>query len=360
MMPARFVRIVVLLATPVVLMGGAIGEATARRLGDSRVIAKLPPRPGYPEGIAIEGQTIYVATLARFGTAFQGPPEVQAFDSTTGQLVRRYVVPDRDPTMDHGLSGEAFDANGRLYVLDTQWGVVRIDTVTGDQEIYAPAFPDLPPCVLGGTGPCSPTLADTPPLPNDLAFDELGNAYVTDSLQGTIWRVPPGGGPAEIWFQDARIAGAFGPNGIRLSPDRARVVFSVTIDLNVRGVIYTLPIAAPTSGQLRVLHRYRLGEAPDNLAFGLSGKLYVALAGSNQISVLRPGGAEARRFSGPARNDGGLPVPYDMPSGVAFDDSTQSLLVNNHSEVLGIPRHFVVFDVFVKDQADPLVRPALA
>lgn len=359
MLPRTFGRIVAILVVTAVQMCWTVAQAAPRPIGDSRVIAQLPPRPGYPEGIAVDGDTMYVATLARFGTAFQGPPEVQAFDTTTGDLVRTYVVPDRDPTMDHGLSGEAFDASGRLYVLDTQWGVVRIVPATGEQDIYASAFPNLPPCVPGGPTPCAPTPGDTPPLPNDIAFTSDGTAYVTDSLQGTLWRIPPGGGTPQVWFQDPRIAGAFGPNGIRLSPDGLRLYFAVTANNRGRGVIYSLPIANPVASKLQVFHRYNSAQAPDNLAFGESGKLYVALAGTNQISVLRRGGREARRFSGPAQSDSGPPVPYDMPSGVAFDDSTRSLLVNNHSEILGIPSHFVVFDVFVDDRADPLIRPAL-
>lgn len=328
-----------------------------RELGDSRVVAELPPRPGYPEGIAVNGHTVYVATLARFGTAFQGPPEVQAFDVRDGELLERYVVPDVDPARDHGLSGLAFDSDDRLYVLDTQRGIVRLDPATGEQEEYAPPFPDLPPCPFGS--PCAPTIGDKPPLPNDIAFDAAGNAYVSDSLQATIWRVPPGGGAPQVWFQDARLDGGFGTNGLRLTPDREHLAVAVTADNSARGMVYRLRLGeSPTAADLQPFHVYSGGEGPDNLAFGESGRLYVALAVTNQVSVLGPDGEEQARFSGPAQGDD-LPVPYDMPSGVAFDDRTGSLLVNNHSEVLGLPRHFVVFDVHVADRADPLERPAL-
>jgi hypothetical protein len=39
---------------------------------------------------------------------------------------------------------------------------------------------------------------------------------VTDSFQATIWRVPPGGGAPQVWFQNATIDGPFGPNGVRV------------------------------------------------------------------------------------------------------------------------------------------------
>jgi hypothetical protein len=51
--------------------------------------------------------------------------------------------------------------------------------------------------------PCSPTVLDLPPLPNDIAFAPNGDAYVTDSMQATIWRVPKGGGAPKVWYQQA-------------------------------------------------------------------------------------------------------------------------------------------------------------
>jgi hypothetical protein len=348
----------------------AMVPAGARPMGSSRVIAKLPPAPGYPEGIAISGTTIHVATQARFGSSIIPPlvlPEIQSFNKLNGRLLRRIKVADADPNMDHGLSGVALDGAGRLYVLDTQWGVLRFDPVTAPSTIrpaqnpsvvYATAFPNLPPCAPILPPPCAPTLVDTPPLPNDIVFDGNGNAYVTDSLQATIWRIPNGGGAPEIWFQDARIGGAFGPNGIRLNPARTHLVFAVTLDSRARGVIFRMPLAAPTAANLEVVHEYLLGEGPDNLAFGESGNLYMALAVRNQIGVLAANGSEVARYHGPARSKNGL-VPYDMPSGVALDPASRALLANNHSEILGLPRHFVVFDVYVDDGPDPPETPAI-
>jgi hypothetical protein len=47
--------------------------------------------------------------------------------------------------------------------------------------------------------PCSPTVLDLPPLPNDIAFAP------TDSMQATIWRIPKGGGTPKIWFQSTHV-----------------------------------------------------------------------------------------------------------------------------------------------------------
>lgn len=352
------------------LVAAPHSHATKRPLGDSRVVARMPAAPGYPEGIVVQGSTVYIATAARFGTSVvppKGPPEVQAFDTKTGEVRARFAIADQDPNRDHGTSGLAFDAAGRLYVLDTQWGIVRFDPATAPASIdpaadpsvvYGTSFPDLRPCAAFTAGPCSPTAGDAPSLPNDLAFDAEGNAYVTDSLQATIWRVPAGGGAPEIWFQDPRLDGGFGPNGIRLDAARNYLYFVVSADRTGTGHIYRLPLATPARDRLESFHAYRGGEVPDNIAWGRSGKLYVALAGTNEIQIVLPDGREQTRFSGPARSADG-DVPYDMPSGVTLDDSTSSLFVNNHSEVLGLPERFVIFDIYVDDRAEPLIRPTI-
>lgn len=278
------------------------------------------------------------------------------------------------PTTD--VSAGAGEAH---YVLDTQWGIIRFTPekkeITIDpnlpehkSKLYASSFPDLDPCGLHPP-PCSPPEAgNKPPLPNDIAFDANGNAYVSDSLQATIYvispEVPAGEEPREpkIFFQDGRLAGAFGTNGLRIAPEGDKLYIVESVDNTGHGYIYRLPLSDPSWERLEKVHSYSGGEVPDNIAFGGSGKLYVALAGTNQVQVLRPGESgfdEERRFSGPARRSSGGSVPYDMPSGVALHSQSGSLLVNNHSEVLGLPDHFVVFDVFVNDRDEALIKPAI-
>jgi DNA-binding beta-propeller fold protein YncE len=93
------------------------------------------------------------------------------------------------------------------------------------------------------------------------------------------------------------------------------------------------------------------------MAFGKSGKLYVALAGTSEISVLRADGTEEARYTGPAANPGGSPnpMPWANPANIAFDDHNESLLVTNHASLVPFdPNLFVVFDVFVNDKGQPL------
>ncbi|HVF51845.1 MAG TPA: SMP-30/gluconolactonase/LRE family protein [Pyrinomonadaceae bacterium] len=338
----------------------AVGNQT-RPLGDSNIFARVPA-PGFPEGIAINGDRVYVSGPATFGN-FQ-PSKVLAYDINTGALVQEYPIQNQNFTQQHALSACAFGKKDMLYVVDTQQGIIRfdVDGVNNPQQVYATPVPDLPTCssVAAGT-PCSPTAIDQTPLPNDIVFDKDGNLYLSDSMQATIWRIPAGGGQPQIWFQSAAFDTPFGPNGLRVDPTGEKLYIAVTFGFFGDGYIYTLPLVSqPAASSLAVFHQYNAGEGPDGLAFGKSNKLYVACAGSNQISVLRPDGTEEARYSGPAQNPSNpaQPLPWANPANIAFNDKTRSLLVTNHAIFFPNPTDFAaVFDVFVDDKADHLARP---
>jgi sugar lactone lactonase YvrE len=226
-------------------------------------------------------------------------------------------------------------------------GIVKIDRKTGAQSIYAAPFY---PSFVSAFNPPAPL------LPNDLAFDKKGYLYVTDTFQATIWRVPPGGGAPQVWFQGSAIDGAFGPNGLRIDEKSERMYFAVTFDAQFTGHIYTLPLVdQPTAADMKLFHSYEPGAGPDGLAFGKSGKLYVALAGSSQISVLRTDGTEEARLSGPASGANNNVLPWANPANLAFNDKTGALLVTNHASLVPNPETlFAVFDVYVNDKAGKL------
>lgn len=346
----------VLLAALVAGAGGA--GAQSRPFGEARVLARVPTPPGFPEGIAVNGSLVWVAGPAAFGTAGFPPSKVLVFHTPSGVLLRTFDVQGENLAQEHANSGVALDALGRAYVLNSQLGVLRF-TLNGKQEKYSAPIPDVPACgeVSPGTL-CSPTPFDGPPIPNDLAFDPAGNLYVTDSLQATIWRVPPGGGVPQPWFQDVRLASTFvGVNGIRLNPARTRVYFTVSQDLENRAFVYSVPLVPkPAANQLAVFHEYTGGDIPDGIAFGQNGRLYVAIATpfASGISILDPGGSEVTRL----KNQGNPIFPYDSPANLAFDGKG-SVLVTNHAFVTGVddPAQFTVLDVWVNDKGSPLVKP---
>ena len=286
---------------------------------------------------------MYVSGPATFG--LNVAPAVFAYDLKSKALVAQYPV-----TISNGMAGMralsciAFGPDGKLYAIEPFVGVVRMDLDDANTQSVYSAFPPAP----------------GPSLPNDLAFDDAGNLFVTDSFQGLIYRIPAGGGAPLVWFQDPRLLGhpdlPFGVNGIRIDRNNKRMYVSVTVDAQVNGVIYRLPMVGnPAASDVEVFHTYAPGEmgpmGPDGFAFGKSGLLYVALAASSQISVLRPDGTEAMRISGPAGD-----TPWANPANIAFDDQAGTLLVTNHASLVPYdPTLFVLFDVVVNDKAAPLL-----
>ncbi len=363
--PIKRFTLLVLAIVGFALLSAASSAAHAqtRPLGDSKVFAPFPADPGYPESIAVHQNRVYVAGPAQFGSFVT--PKVIAYDLDTGAQVAVYTIQGQNPFAPQAGTGIAFGKNDMLYVGDLQLGVVRFDVDLGPgapQEHYASALPDIHPC-SSSPAPCSPTVADAPPLINDLVFDKDGNLYISDSMQATIWRVPPGGGAPQVWFQSPAFDTPFGANGMRFDPKGERLYVAVTFGaIPGQGFIYSLPATpAPAQSDLALFHQYNMGEGPDGIAFGKSGKLYVALAGSNQISVLRADGTEETRYSGPAANPGGAldPLPYMNPSAFAFNDKTRSLLMTNHAIFVPPPADafFAVIDVYVNDKGDKLATP---
>jgi sugar lactone lactonase YvrE len=313
-----------------------------RPLGDSKVIAPVPGA-GLPEGIVTHGNRFYVAGPADFGQPL-GSAYVHAYDIKTGALEETYPINITNPYA--GMSAgscAAFGPDGKLYVIEPFIGVIAMDLDAGNtQSVYSAFTP---------TGPS---------LLNDLAFDDAGNLYVTDSFAATIYRVPQGGGEPAVWFTDPRLAGnelvPFGVNGIRIDKNNQMVYVSVTVDAGFDGKIYRLPlVASPDADDLELFASLGF-TGPDGIAFGKSGKLYVAEAMSSTIAVLNPDGSVDARYTAPVDPQGMPLVPWANPANIAFNDKEGTLLVTNHASLVDPrdPALFLVFDVFVDDKGQPL------
>lgn len=321
--------------------------------GTIDLFAPVPADPGFPEGVAVDGNSVFVSGPARFGTAGTGPSAIQVYNRNNAHLQQTIVVQGEALAFEHALSNIAIDSQGRIYALSTQLGLFRF-TKHGNsyqQASYGAPLPDLPPQVPG---------PDFPPIPNDVVFDDAGNAYVTDSLQGAIFRYGPGGGVPTVWFQSPLLLGSgpipFGANGLRLDPQRQYVyVVSTTSPTNSAvGTIYRLPLVnSPLPSDLETFHEYLGAEGPDQLAFAADGTLYVTLAFSNQVSFLSTSGSELGRI----QSQSGDAVPLDNPAGIAFDSKSKSVLVANHALLSGDPAHFAVLSVYVGAAGDPLSQP---
>lgn len=347
------------------IAAGAAGAGT-RPIGDTRVFAAVP-EPGMPEGIVVRDGVVYVSTHTSVRGNAGGPPSrIFRYDLASGELLGSITIAGQNLAATHGVLAMAFDAGGRLYVVDRNPGrVVRFDLATDPptQQTYT-TIPDLPAC---GVDPyasdCSPTTLSQATFADYIAFGPDGSMFVTDLEAATIFRVPAGGGDAEIWFQDARFDGIFGLNGIAVDAAGTKVYFAMTGSQQpgtlAQGVIYTLPITdAPSAADLQVFHVFPEPAAgPDGIAFGAEGRLFVALAGLSQVAILEPDGTQVARFPDPVTNQM-QPVPYDLPASVAFDGAG-SLLVTNQSFFTATESHWVVFDVWVADVGLPLREPSI-
>ena len=312
-----------------------------RPVGDTRVLASTADTVPFPEGVAVKGNKAYVSGPATFPTSGTPASRIGIYDIRTGARVREVTIQGQDTSQEHALSNLAFDEAGRLYVIETQQGVLRLDLETGQQELYAPPLPVIVPGSF--------------PLPNELVFDDAGWLYITDSFQGTLWRIPPGGGAPQVWFQAPELLTGpfrFGPNGARLNPARTELWFLHSES----GLLYALPLVAqPQPSDLRRVYQFAPGSVPDGMAFGKSGRLYVALAFAHQVAVLdfTADGIVEKRLGGP-----GPSAPWETPASVAFTHDG-SLLVTNHAILTGQPEHFLLLDLFVGEQGVPLARPVV-
>ena len=236
--------------------------------------------------------------------------------------------------------------------------MVRLDPASGAQSTYG-TIPDFDESAQSRFG-------NRKPLPNGAAFGPDGSLYVTDTTQGVIWRVPPGGGAAQKWFSDPRLVSFIGPNGIRLMADQRTLLFVVSNShppgalegLQAEG--YKLPIA--TGGGPGALSTFWTGatnEGPDSLAIAQSGNVYVAEAGDGArtgfvvLSATRP--RVARRASPAQRLS--ADIGYDTTANVAFVGTR--VLFTNSANFTGNVANMAIFEYDVGDPGLPFFRPSL-
>jgi len=308
---------------------------------DTRALATVPP-PGFPA-------RAYVAPNGRIYEGTYDNPSGDHVPSRVfeyladGTLLRSWTVQGQDLDQAHGVQVATSDARGRLVLFDKAPArVILLDPRTGAQTTYA-TFADLP------------ALHDQKPMADYGAWGPDGSLYVTDYQQAVIWRVPPGGGAAQVWLADKRLDGdMFGTAGITLAADHRTLVISQGSSAGLgsgnpsTGRIYTLPIGADgRPGELTQLWESGPAEAPDGLAIAASGRIYVALVSplANQLVAVGPDGKEVDRS----------PATFDAPSSVAFLGN--SLIVADQSFVNGDPSHMQILDVAVGETGVPELIP---
>jgi len=348
-------------AAAAAILGLSAGDAFAH---PDTVIAPVLAPPGYPDGLAVHKNRLYVAGPSQADLAGPVPSEINVFHKKTGALLESVSIQGEDLLAPHALTGLAIDSKKRIHVLSSQLGLLRLERVqkhTWVQSVYAGPFPDLPVCAVANPDElCSPTDLDLPPLPSDIAFDEAGNAFVTDAAQAAIYRIPKGGGAVEVWLTSPLLAGFFdleGASGIATSPDGALVYVTVAFSADApwEGRVYAIPnVDDPTDADLALAAGFSNFEAPSGLAFGQHGALYVALSVMNEIAVVTPFVGEVGRFAAPSD----AAIPMDGPSHLAFDGRGR-IFVTNAASYSFDDAHFAVLGIDVGDKGHPVRRPHL-
>jgi sugar lactone lactonase YvrE len=340
-----------------------VAGASASTRGAVSVLAPVPS-PGFPALPHVIGDQIYEGTYSN-PLGDQLASRVDRY-TATGTLEQSYVVTGQDLSQPHGVQVAANDAAGRLLLLDKTSGrIISLDPQTGAQTLYS-RVPDLALCTTVAAGaPCSPALVDQAPMPDYAAWGPDGSLYVTDYQQAVIWRIGPGGGNATIWLADRRLdGGPFGTGCIALLADHHTLLFDQASNGGLgstsatTGKLYEVAIGAGSRpGALRQIWESAPGDAPDGCAVTTAGHIFVALVGGpNQIVELDSAGHELARFGQAITGANGSSVPFDSPSGLAFDGT--QLIVANQSYFAGNAANQVLLSLQTGESAQPTFVPA--
>jgi sugar lactone lactonase YvrE len=127
--------------------------------------------------------------------------------------------------------------------------------------------------------------------PNDLAFDDAGNLYVTDPFLGVVWKVLPDG-TASVWLSDPLLQANFanpvlvvipvGVDGIAFDKQKHNLYLG-NLDF---GRILRVEFCDGEPGAISVFASDPLLVGVDGLAFDNAGNLYAAVNAQDRLAVL--------------------------------------------------------------------------
>jgi sugar lactone lactonase YvrE len=288
--------------------------ANAWDRGDVDVLTVLPDAtPGHPS--SVEGLTvgpdgnIYVATFGFNASGALTGNAVLYVIRPNGKLLRQVPIANSSP---HVLGLRFNPVNGALLVLDFGAGtVLRVDPVSGASSIFVPAIQN------SGL--------------NALTFDKLGNAYISDSFNGVIWKTGPNGGAATAWATDPLLGPGkgltppFGANGVEFNNEGtalyvANTAFHQIIQIPVNG-----------NGSAGTPSVFITGiNAPDGIAVDHDGNIWICANQEDEIVVVDKTGkviAKLGDFNGFDKD--GVARGLMFPASLAFSLDGKKLYVSN-------------------------------
>lgn len=283
----------------------------------------------FPEGIALDHHGNTFVTLAPRG-------EVREIAADGTQSTVAVISP---PGKGIGTAGLAFDGRGNLFV-----AVITFDPA--DSGVY-----EIPPGGLATRLPGSEQIG----LANGLAFDDRGSLYVSDSLQGAVWRLSPDGS-AERLVQDPLLEGN-GSFGIGVPLGANGIAFrhgSLYVTNTEIGRVVRIPLSpSGAAGGLQILAEGPQLIGSDGCQFDVHGNLYIALNAQNKLVRLAPDGT----LTVIATAADGLDFPASPLFGEGSGDRETVFVTNfalGHANPADAHPGVVSFDVGVA--GEPLLR----
>jgi sugar lactone lactonase YvrE len=304
------------------LMAGLLSAAPAMAWdrGKVDVLAVLPPvAPGVLS--SVEGLTvgpdgnIYVPSFgANTKTFFSTGNAVLYVISPRGKIIRQVTIANSSPHM----LGLAFNpVTNYLWVLDFGAGnVLQVDPMTGASTVLN----------TGGAIKNSGL--------NALTFDKSGNGYVSDSFNGIIWKIPPGGGTPVVWsgvplstllLPGTGLTPAFGANGVEFNNEHtilyvANTAFHQIIQIPVN------PDGSAGTPSILVTGI----NAPDGIMVDKKDNIWICANQEDEIVVIDKTGkviAKLGDFEGIDQN--GIAQGFLFPASLAFSPDGSTLYVSN-------------------------------
>ena len=263
--------------------------------------------PLHPTEPALTTVVSFDPTLGQLPESIAEDPAGNLYVSIAGTVVK--VTPERVVSTLVALpvpagvfaTGVKLGQDGFLYVASAAFdpsldasSVWRVSLTTGDAEEVA--------------------ALDPAGFPNDLAFDDEGNIYVTDPFLAQIWRVDVSG-QATVWLSDPAFEGnpaepalgaPFGVDGIAFDRGDRHLYFG---NLDFGRILRVRVRRDGSPGALQVVAEDERLEGADGIAFDRAGTLYVAVNSQDRIATVD------RRGRVDVVAEGGL---LDGPSAFAF------------------------------------------
>jgi len=289
----------------------ATAPANAWKRGQVDVLATLPFASGSVEGITVGPDgNVYAPTFGFNATGQLGGNAKLFVISPNGKIVKTLTIGSSSP---HILGLRFNPATGALWVLDFGAGkVLAVNTDTGASMVLA--------------GPIANSGL------NALTFDGAGNGYVSDSFNGTIWKVPAHGGSFAAWKSDPLLGNGsgsltppFGANGVEFSNDGKTLFVANTAFHQI------IQIPVDSGGNAGAASIFVSGiNAPDGIAIDKQGNMWICANQEDEIVVLDPTGkviAKLGDFGGIDQQ--GIAKGLLFPASLAFSNDGGTLYVSN-------------------------------